>query len=244
MPKKVHVPFSNEDDAFLWAHRNDDLGAVAQALGRGRKGVTARLKRLSDPATEGHARLFGERQPPKESSLRPVRDAVQRIMWDETLDRSTFFLGYRDRFRAAPIEVAFDAPNANVKGSATQLVLALPEHRIQYIKYKRRLVWHKALRLDLIFGSGKGHGMRIQHVVQTYPSWSAERSAWISSARKAAARALGSGEQLKALMQLVSKVRLLRASLSHPRSSGPPSSRDPHRPTPCPAPVHAHASFQ
>jgi hypothetical protein len=39
-----------------------------------------------------------------------------------------------------------------VKGQERMLMKALPEHRIEYVKYRERLVWDKHLRLDLVFG--------------------------------------------------------------------------------------------
>ena len=81
-------------------------------------------------------------------------------------------------------------------------MLALPEHRIVYLKYRKRLVWHRPLRLDLIFGS-RGSGSRIQDIVATYDVWAREREARISEANARAAAALGSAEALKEFKQLL-----------------------------------------
>ena len=66
-----------------------------------------------------------------------------------------------DRFEKAPREVPFDSPNDSIRGGERSLVRALPEHRIVYLKFRTRLVWHKPLRRDRIFGShGSGEVRR------------------------------------------------------------------------------------
>ena len=144
----VHAPFSREEDVILWRARNDDVDDTARRLGRGPKGVAARLQRLQDPSTAGYKRLFGDDEECKAAMpLRPVRDCVQRILWDDALSLPDFSVGYHDRFRAIAAEVRFDQANTGEGHSITSherlFVLALPEHRIEYLKYKRRVVWHK-----------------------------------------------------------------------------------------------------
>ena len=44
--------------------------------------------------------------------------------------------------------------------------LAIPQHRIEYFKYKGTKVWDKKSRLDLVFGSsGDNHGKTIIDVM-------------------------------------------------------------------------------
>ena len=62
-----------------------------------------------------------------------------------------------------------------MRGGERSLVFALPEHRIEFIKYRRRVVWHKGSRTDLVFGS-TGQ-CRIQEVVATYAEWEEDRAA-------------------------------------------------------------------
>ena len=88
----------------------------------------------------------------KQPSLRPMRECIQRIMYGGDLSSRDFVIGYRDRFRAVPCEAPFDAPNESISGGERSLVQALPEHRIEYLKYRKRLVWHKEQRLDNMFG--------------------------------------------------------------------------------------------
>ena len=209
MPAHVHEPYTREDDAYLWKHQADLEGAAA-ALGRGVRSCTARLKRLRKPTSEGYRRLFGVDEEQMEdggaavahsssssssSSLRCARDCIQRILHDAALDPRSFSVGYSDRFLVRPREVAFARPNDSIRGSERLFVLALPEHRVAFIKYRKRLVWHKEMRLDLIFGSHGGHGTRIGEVVETYDTWEAERRARLSAAMARATVALGGSRE-------------------------------------------------
>ena len=97
-------------------------------------------------------------------------------------------------------------------------VRALPEHRIVYLKYKRRLVWHRPTRLDLIFGSGvrsgEGEGgagaTRIQDVVATYGEWEAARAQRLRRANARAAAALGGGGDGEGMAALGEVKQLLK----------------------------------
>ena len=89
--------------------------------------------------------------------LRPCRDVIERILWDPALDAKDFVFGYSDRFNGVR-EAEVSMPNENVKGQQRLLIKALPEHRIEYVKFRERIVWHKESRVDLIFGTGSGGG--------------------------------------------------------------------------------------
>ncbi len=108
--------------------------------------------------------------------LTPVKEVLRRIKWDETLPSSSFAVLYYDRVRDALCESPFDAPNDSISGKETSFVFALPEHRIEAVKYLERTVWHKADRLDRVFGSMNGNGMTIDAVVETYGEWKREPS--------------------------------------------------------------------
>lgn len=211
IPANVHTPFTREEDVLLWSARDGDLEEAARRLGRGPKGVAARLKRLRDPSTEGHSRLFGCEPLSTSSQLRPVRDVVQRILWDKALPAEDFVVGYRDRFRVVPAEVRFGQPNTGkghtISSPDTLFVLALPEHRIEYLLFRRQVVWHKALRLDLVFGSGQTNGTRIQDVVQRYDAWEAERKQRVKRAKVQSAAALGAREKVVMLLKLLSRMQ-------------------------------------
>ena len=136
MPAHLHEPYTREDDQLLWARQDEPLEQLAAALGRGSKSCTARLKRLRDPKTEGHRRLFGvskDADDAKDVALRPVHDVIQRIQYDPALAEGDFTVGYRDRFRKATLECPFDAPNESIRGAKRTLIAALPEHRIEHV---------------------------------------------------------------------------------------------------------------
>ena len=206
MPPRASESYTLEEDEYLWRHQND-ISSVAETLGRGVKSCTARLRRLRDSSTEGHQRLFGvDDEAAQESSLRCARDCVRRIIHDPALNPGSFRLGYSDRFCPMPLEVNFDKPNESIKGSERSFVLALPEHRILYLKYRRRLVWHREMRLDRIFGS-MGSTERISEVIAAYDDWESARK---HKAQLAATRAIaslgGSADALRNLQALLTRV--------------------------------------
>ena len=65
----------------------------------------------------------------------------------------------------------------SVKGKETMLVLAIPEHRIEAIKYKEQIVWDKENRVDRVFGSMGGKGQTIQDVMANYDEWKQQKDA-------------------------------------------------------------------
>ena len=107
--------------------------------------------------------------------LTPAREVLRRIRWDDALPSSSFSVLHYDRVLDGLVETPFDAPNDTISGRETSLVFALPEHRIECIKYLDRIVWDKKARLDIVFGSMNGNGMTINVVVDTYDEWKKER---------------------------------------------------------------------
>mmetsp|Transcript_67875 Transcript_67875/g.123874 ORF Transcript_67875/g.123874 Transcript_67875/m.123874 type:complete len:380 (+) Transcript_67875:41-1180(+) len=198
IPPNVHRPYTKEDDSYLWEHKDDPPKELAESLGRGVKSVTARLERLANPTSEGHTRLFGAWKPQdnltKLPPLRPIGDCIQRIIHDPCLQASDYRIGYKDRFRKALKEIPFDKEfqNAQIKTGETMMIRAMPEHRIEYLKYKKRVVWHKVLRRDDVFGS-RG-GMRMKDVVASYDAWAEERRLLLQRGSARALRALGGNE--------------------------------------------------
>ena len=125
IPKRVHQPYTRDDDAFLWASRERPVEEVASELGRGAKSCSARLERLRSPKTEGHRRLFGDdddEEEGKAAALRPARECIQRIIHDPGLNAADFVVGYRDRFEPGLLRAPFEAPNQSVGGAARMLV--------------------------------------------------------------------------------------------------------------------------
>ncbi|XP_037675000.1 leukocyte receptor cluster member 9 [Choloepus didactylus] len=96
----------------------------------------------------------GAKKPP----LRTAAAVIQRIRWDPRLDAADFSVGYADRFlgvREEPFSAfCWDEPLAALGPG----VLAVPQHRVRYFRFRGRLVWDRASRTDRVFGSGSAAG--------------------------------------------------------------------------------------
>ncbi|XP_005413471.2 PREDICTED: leukocyte receptor cluster member 9 [Chinchilla lanigera] len=94
----------------------------------------------------------------KKPALRTAAAVIQRIRWDPRLDPADFSVGYADRFlgvREEPFSAfCWDQPLAALGPG----VLAVPQHRVRYFRCRGRLVWDRASRTDLVFGSGSAAG--------------------------------------------------------------------------------------
>jgi len=84
--------------------------------------------------------------------MRTASDVINRIKWDEMLPEEFFVVGYIDRFLGVK-EESFGTFVWEDLASVDYDVLAIPQHRIQYFKYKTEKVWDKNERLDIVFGS-------------------------------------------------------------------------------------------
>ena len=102
-------------------------------------------KRDDDKKTGGGG---SKKKPP----MRTAADVINRIKWDALLPEEFFVVGYLDRFLGVQ-EEAFTAFCWEDLASLDWDVLAIPQHRIQYFKYKTEKVWDKSQRLDTVFGS-------------------------------------------------------------------------------------------
>lgn len=96
----------------------------------------------------------GTKKPP----LRTAAAVIQRIRWDPRLDPADFSVGYADRFLGVCEEpfsaFCWDEPLAALGPG----VLAVPQHRVLYFRFRDRVVWDRASRLDQVFGSGSAEG--------------------------------------------------------------------------------------
>jgi len=88
----------------------------------------------------------------KKPSMRTAEDVKNRILWDPMLPEEFFIIGYLDRFLGIK-EESFSTFSWEHLASVDYDVLAIPQHRIQYFKYKSEKVWDKSQRLDVVFGS-------------------------------------------------------------------------------------------
>ncbi|XP_054444324.1 leukocyte receptor cluster member 9 [Pteronotus mesoamericanus] len=94
----------------------------------------------------------------KKPPLRTAAAVIQRIRWDPRLDPADFTVGYVDRFLGVLEEpfLAFcwDEPLAALGPG----LLAVPQHRVRYFRFRGRIVWDRASRTDHVFGSGSAEG--------------------------------------------------------------------------------------
>lgn len=167
--------WSLEEDRLLFDmdRQGEGLVAIAARLKRGLNGTKARLTRIKNVNSSAFARLFGGAatlDSPAASGLKPFNQVRTRVMFDPALTQSDFSFAYEDRFEGAQ-NARFDEANGNVKGGERLLVKAIPEHRILSLSYKGRVVWCKESRLDLVFGSMNGQGVKLEQVIATYDEW-------------------------------------------------------------------------
>ncbi|KAJ6654378.1 hypothetical protein lerEdw1_006971 [Lerista edwardsae] len=118
-------------------------------------------------------------QPPsgKKPAMKTADDVISRILWDAQVPTEGFSIGYLDRFLGI-LEEPFTAFSWEDLASVGPGVLAIPKHRIQYFKYRSRLVWDKASRTDDVFGS-TGSGTTILEVIKE------EKEAVVAAGEKA-----------------------------------------------------------
>uniref|UniRef100_A0A8D2LIM1 Leukocyte receptor cluster member 9 n=1 Tax=Varanus komodoensis TaxID=61221 RepID=A0A8D2LIM1_VARKO len=100
----------------------------------------------------------------KKPAMKTAEDVISRLLWDNQVPAEHFTIGYLDRFLGI-LEEPFSAFSWEDLASAGPGVLAIPKHRIQYFKYRSRIVWDKVSRTDDIFGS-TGSGKTILEVVK------------------------------------------------------------------------------
>lgn len=87
--------------------------------------------------------------------MRTAADVIKRLQWDEAVNKEDFVVGYMDRI-VGLVEKNFTAFTWEDLASVDWYSLAIPQHRIQYFKYKTEKVWDKNERLDNVFGSTGG----------------------------------------------------------------------------------------
>lgn len=180
-PRNLYLAWSLDDDRLLWQNRDKPTPKLASMLGRGLRGIEARLDKLQDRDSPAYERLFAGGKieagdgDAKGGKLTPAVEVLRRIRWDGTLNPSDFTVLYYDRVDEKIEEAKFDAPNESVKGKEEFFVFAIPEHRISAVKYKERIVWDKDQRLDTVFGSMRGDGVTIDAVIDSYAGWKEER---------------------------------------------------------------------
>ena len=174
--ENIYREWTLADDETLYTNRHLSTVKLASLLGRGLHGVESRIKKLSDVNSPAYERLFAVQvEEEGKKGLTPVKEILRRIQWDPTLDSDSFTIVHYDRVDDSLCETNFNASNDSISGKERQYVFALPEHRIQSVKYRERVVWDKEMRLDCVFGSMNGKGETIDRVVETYDDWKREK---------------------------------------------------------------------
>lgn len=88
----------------------------------------------------------------KKKPMKTAADVVNRIQWDELINKEYITVGYLDRFVGIK-ECSFETFDWGDIVLADLGALAIPEHRINYFKYKDELIWDKNQRIDNVYGS-------------------------------------------------------------------------------------------
>jgi len=198
-----------EDDRIL--HNNRHLSSVrlASMLGRGMHGVESRMQKITNVDSTVYRRLFGgediqntDTDENTSNKLTPVKEVLRRIQWDPTLPASSFSVIHYDRVEDTLCETPFEAENDSISGKERKFVFALPEHRIEAVKYLDRIVWNKELRLDAVFGSMNGKGETIDQVVENYDEWQKDKE------EKEERNRLRQTEVLKEMRSILEKTRV------------------------------------
>lgn len=87
---------------------------------------------------------------PGAGKFRPAVDVMNRLRWDDNMDSGDFLVGYEDRFAGIKEKVLREWKSEQTDDEF------IPQHRIAY--FRRRsdgvVVWDRAARIDLLFGSG------------------------------------------------------------------------------------------
>jgi uncharacterized protein (UPF0248 family) len=179
----LYQEWSLDQDQLLWTNKEKSPAELASLLGRGLRGVQARLSKLQDMSSPAYERLFTvidnkNKNPLEEPATKkekvkliPAGEVLRRIEWDYMLQASDFSFLHYDRMEDTIVESPMDAPNAGISGKEVLLAKALPEHRIVGIKYKDRVVWDRTARLDLVFSGEEGG---IYQIIEGYDEWKAE----------------------------------------------------------------------
>ncbi|XP_032127039.1 leukocyte receptor cluster member 9 [Sapajus apella] len=148
--------------------------------GRCRFGARCRQPHPGAPAPAPPGREAQPEAGAKKPPLRTAADVIRRIRWDPRLDPADFSVGYADRFlgvREEPFNAfCWDEPLAALGPG----VLAVPQHRVRFFRFRGRLVWDRASRTDLVFGSGSaaGRGPTILDALCSEGSHGAEDAEW------------------------------------------------------------------
>ncbi|XP_069804227.1 uncharacterized protein [Dendropsophus ebraccatus] len=170
------VASKNEDSVTSEWVEDTPVSTICQffLVGRCRFGDKCRNTHKGEAAASSHPHVTKDKGKGDQTSkpkgkkppMKTAEDVISRIQWDSHLPKEHFIVGYLDRFLGT-IEKPFSAFCWEDLSSVGVDVLAIPQHRIQYFKYRDMVVWDKANRVDNIFGS-TGSGLTILDIIHQY----------------------------------------------------------------------------
>ncbi len=120
---------------------------VSQVKPKCKSKSTTKSSQLKSDSDEGDRDENSKKCPMKTSA-----DVVHRIQWDTEIDRDYIVVGYLDRFLGIK-EYSFNTFDWGDIVLADINALAIPQHRINYFKYKNVIIWDKNKRIDDVYGS-------------------------------------------------------------------------------------------
>jgi uncharacterized protein (UPF0248 family) len=140
--ENIHREWTKEEDQLLYDNRLESVAKLASMLGRGLRGIQARLEKIQDIDSFAYSRLFANPFIKAKDSLDDVEmnkrskklssasEILNRIRWDPHLNPTDFSVLYFDRLEETLLETCFDATNDSIQGREEYFVFAIPEHRI------------------------------------------------------------------------------------------------------------------
>ncbi|XP_066949743.1 leukocyte receptor cluster member 9-like [Macrobrachium rosenbergii] len=121
-------------------------------------------KKKNGKRKKTHLKTEKKEEHGKKPSMKTAGDVRKRIQWDSDLRKEYFVVGYLDRFTGV-VEKPFTAFTWEHLAAVDIDQFSIPQHRIQYFKYRGVKVWDKNERVDNVFGS-TGSNVTIQNVMQ------------------------------------------------------------------------------
>ena len=76
-----------------------------------------------------------------------MADVLQRLEYDKGVDASRFTFYFREAQLPVKVGAAWGDANDRVNGTERMLAKAIPQHRIAFVSYGQRLVWHRGRRV-------------------------------------------------------------------------------------------------
>ena len=146
--------------SVLWLDENEINATISQKSTKNKSKAQSKPKSKKKPVDESVNEFV------KKPSMKTAADVIKRLQWDEFVQKEDFIVGYMDRI-VGLVEKRFTAFTWEDLASVDYMSLAIPQHRIQYFKYKSEKVWDKNERLDNVFGSA-GNKLTLTEAIEIY----------------------------------------------------------------------------